>query len=189
MHSMAEYSECLLEPLREGFDFTLYRDRGRGAFVGLLNSRACILLVLSLFLLPPCAWSQTQLAAVSGTITDPDWRCCPSASALTIVDQGTGLKRSAVTDTAGEYHFAGLPTGTYYIRVEKTRIPNTGSRRCCARFGFRVDHKFLTDHRRPAAAGNGQRERQRHRQYDLNCQRTRGRAKPDETASQQSGSV
>ncbi|MGA9462007.1 MAG: hypothetical protein WBV28_04400, partial [Terracidiphilus sp.] len=66
---MAEYSECLLEPLREGFDFTLYRDRGRGAFVGLLNSRACILLVLSLFLLPPCAWSQTQLAAVSGTIT------------------------------------------------------------------------------------------------------------------------
>jgi len=58
------------------------------------------------------AWSQTQLATVSGTITDPSGSVVPGVS-VTIASQGTGLKRSALTDTAGEYRFAGLPTGTY----------------------------------------------------------------------------
>ncbi|HXZ40853.1 MAG TPA: carboxypeptidase regulatory-like domain-containing protein, partial [Terriglobales bacterium] len=35
-----------------------------------------------------------------------------------IVNRGTGLERSTVTDTAGVYHFSGLPSGTYTIRVE-----------------------------------------------------------------------
>src|SRR5580698_5357943 len=65
------------------------------------------------------AWSQTQLATVSGTITDPSGAVVPGVN-VTIVSQGTGLKRSAVTGTAGEYRFAGLPTGTYSFRIEKT---------------------------------------------------------------------
>ena len=65
------------------------------------------------------AWSQTQLATVSGTITDPSGAVVPGVS-VTIVSQGTGLKRSTLTDTAGEYRFAGLPTGTYSLRIEKT---------------------------------------------------------------------
>ena len=65
------------------------------------------------------AWSQTQLATVSGTITDPSGAVVPGVS-VTIVSQGTGLKRSALTDTAGEYRFAGLPTGNYSLRMEKT---------------------------------------------------------------------
>ena len=65
------------------------------------------------------AWSQTQLATVSGTITDPSGAVVPGVS-VTIVSQGTGLKRSALTDTAGEYRFAGLPTGNYSLRLEKT---------------------------------------------------------------------
>ena len=117
MYSLA--SEYLLEPLREGFDFTLYRGRERGAFVRFLNSRACILLVLSLVLLATCAWSQTQLAALSGTITDPSGAVVPGVG-VTVVSQTTGLKRSVLTDTAGEYRFAGLPTGAYTIRAEKT---------------------------------------------------------------------
>ena len=44
------------------------------------------------------AWSQTQLATVSGTITDPSGAVVPGVS-ITIVSQGTGLKRSALTDT------------------------------------------------------------------------------------------
>jgi Carboxypeptidase regulatory-like domain len=32
------------------------------------------------------------------------------------------LKRSALTDTAGEYRFAGLPTGNYSLRIDKTRL-------------------------------------------------------------------
>src|SRR5580698_9552165 len=65
------------------------------------------------------AWSQTQLATVSGTITDPSGAVVPGVN-VTIVSQGTGLKRGAVTGTAGEYRFAGLPTGTYSLRIEKT---------------------------------------------------------------------
>src|SRR5580698_4688011 len=64
------------------------------------------------------AWSQTQLATVSGTITDPSGALVPGVS-VTIVSQGTGLKRSIATDTAGEYRFAGLPTGNYSLRLEK----------------------------------------------------------------------
>ena len=37
-----------------------------------------------------------------------------------IASQGTGLKRNALTDSSGEYRFAGLPTGNYSLRTEKT---------------------------------------------------------------------
>src|SRR5580692_1297105 len=63
------------------------------------------------------AWAQTQLATVSGIITDPSGAVVPGVS-ITISSQGTGLKRSALTDTAGGYRFAGLPTGTYSLRIE-----------------------------------------------------------------------
>src|SRR5580658_2729707 len=119
MYSMAEYSEYLLEPLRAGFDFSLYRGRDIGTFVRFSNSRACILLVLSLALLPTFGRSQTRLATVSGTITDPSGAVVPGVN-VTIVRQDTGLKRSVLTDTAGEYRFAGVPTGDYSVRVEKT---------------------------------------------------------------------
>src|SRR5580693_5155971 len=64
------------------------------------------------------AWSQTQLAAVSGIISDPSGAVV-SGVAVTIVSQGTGLKRSTPTDMAGQYRFAGLPTGTYSLRLAK----------------------------------------------------------------------
>ena len=64
------------------------------------------------------AWAQTQSATISGTISDPSGAVVPGVS-VTVVSQGTGLKRSVVTGTAGEYRFAGLPTGTYSLRLEK----------------------------------------------------------------------
>jgi hypothetical protein len=88
-------------------------------FVRSFSSRARLLLVLSLAFPPICAWSQTQLATVSGTITDPSGAVVPGVS-VTIVSQGTGLKRNAPTDMAGEYRFAGLPTGNYSLRIERT---------------------------------------------------------------------
>jgi hypothetical protein len=64
------------------------------------------------------AWSQTQLASVSGAITDPSGAVARGAS-VTVVNQRAGLKRSVLTDTAGEYRFAGLPTGNDSLRIEK----------------------------------------------------------------------
>src|SRR5580658_11390487 len=80
--------------------------------------RPCLLLTALAALFSAVAWSQTQLAAISGGITDPSGAAVPGVS-VTLVSQGTGLKRSAVTDTAGEYRFGGLPTGLYSLRLEK----------------------------------------------------------------------
>ena len=80
--------------------------------------RPCLLLALRFALFSACAWSQTQLATVFGTITDPSGAVIPDA-AITIVNQSTGLTRDALTGLAGEYRLAGLPTGTYAVRIEK----------------------------------------------------------------------
>jgi hypothetical protein len=82
------------------------------------SCRLC-LLAAALAFFSVRGWSQTHLATVSGTITDPSGAVVPSVS-VTIVSQGTGLKRSALTDSSGEYRFAGLPTGNYSLRMEKT---------------------------------------------------------------------
>jgi Carboxypeptidase regulatory-like domain len=83
------------------------------------RGRLCILAAALAAFFSVCGWSQTQLATVSGAITDPSGAVMPGVS-VTVVSQGTGLKRSALTDTAGEYRFAGLPTGNYSLRLEKT---------------------------------------------------------------------
>src|SRR5580693_7885777 len=80
--------------------------------------RPCLLSAALAALFAACASSQTQLATVSGAITDPSGAVVPGVS-VTIVSQGTGLKRSALTDAAGEYRFAGLPIGNYSLRIEK----------------------------------------------------------------------
>jgi hypothetical protein len=79
--------------------------------------RPFMLFAISLASVSAIAWSQTQLATVFGTITDPSGAVIPVA-AVTIINQSNGLKRGAVTDTAGQYHLAGLPTGNYALRIE-----------------------------------------------------------------------
>ncbi|MBV9612753.1 MAG: carboxypeptidase regulatory-like domain-containing protein, partial [Acidobacteriaceae bacterium] len=80
--------------------------------------RPRILLALSLASCSVCAWSQTQLATVYGTITDPTGAVIPGAE-VTIVNQSTGLKRGTLTDMMGQYRLAGLPTGNYALRTER----------------------------------------------------------------------
>jgi hypothetical protein len=86
-------------------------------FVRCLSLRPRLLFILSLALLPACAWSQSQLATVSGAVTDKSGAVILRARVV-IVNQGTGLEQSTGTDTAGSYHFSGLPAGTYTIRAE-----------------------------------------------------------------------
>ena len=80
--------------------------------------RPCILSAALAALFSTVRWSQTQLAPVSGTITDPIGAVVPDVG-VTIISQATGLRRSALTDTAGEYRLAGLPTGNDSLRIEK----------------------------------------------------------------------
>src|ERR1700751_1899437 len=79
----------------------------------------CILLVMACASFSGSAWPQTQLATISGTITDSSGAVVPGAN-VSIVNQGTELKRSTLTDTAGQYRFSGLPTRNYSLRVEKS---------------------------------------------------------------------
>ena len=81
--------------------------------------KSCIALAVAWASFSVCACSQTQLATVYGVITDTTGAVVPGAT-ITIINPGTGLKRSALTDTAGQYRFAGLPTGDYSLRIEKT---------------------------------------------------------------------
>src|SRR5262252_1828543 len=76
------------------------------------------LLALSLALFSSCAWPQTQLATVFGTVTDASGAAISGAQ-VTLLNQSTGLKRDAPTDLLGQYRIAGLPKGNYSARVEK----------------------------------------------------------------------
>src|SRR4030095_14003195 len=80
--------------------------------------RARFLLAISFVFFPVCAWSQTQLATVLGTITDPSGAVVPEAQ-VTIINQSTGLTRNVLTDMTGQYRLPGLPTGSYAVRIEK----------------------------------------------------------------------
>jgi len=84
----------------------------------MISTRPWVLLAASLALFPLYAWSQTQLATVFGTITDPSGAVVPEAQ-VTIVNQSTGLTRDALTDMSGQYRLTGLPTGNYRVRIEK----------------------------------------------------------------------
>ena len=82
------------------------------------SHRSCALVAILLALSSICAWSQTQLAAVFGIVSDGSGAVIPAAQ-VTIVNNATGLKRGTITDGAGQYHLSGLPTGTYTVRTEK----------------------------------------------------------------------
>ena len=75
------------------------------------SHRSCALVAILLALSSICAWSQTQLAAVFGVVSDGSGAVIPAAQ-VTIVNNATGLKRGTITDRAGQYHLSGLPTGT-----------------------------------------------------------------------------
>ena len=62
-----------------------------------------------------------QLSTVFGTVTDSTGAVIPAAQ-VTILNQSTGFKRSTSSDMNGQYRLAGLPPGTYTIRVEKGKF-------------------------------------------------------------------
>ena len=95
-------------------------------------------------------------------ITDPSGALVPGVS-VTIASQGTGLKRSALTDSSGEYRFAGLPTGNYSLRIEKTGFQSQIREGVELDFGCRSEDQFAARSRRPRTTNDGQRERCRDR--------------------------
>jgi len=60
--------------------------------------------------------AQVLYGSVTGTITDQTGAVVPGVS-ISATNDGTGLKRQAVTDTAGIYRLLDLPQGRYTIEV------------------------------------------------------------------------
>src|SRR5437868_9287459 len=74
---------------------------------------AATLLVLA----PPALRTQAVSGTILGSVQDSSGAAVPGAS-VTIVNSETGLARSAVTDSAGEYAIPSLPPGMYNASAE-----------------------------------------------------------------------
>ncbi len=75
-------------------------------------------LLIPLLLSATALWGQSGKAELFGLVTDAAG--LPVAVAqVGIEETSTGVRTSGVTSVRGEYHFFGLPAGTYRIRVEK----------------------------------------------------------------------
>ena len=74
--------------------------------------RLCILFALSMALFSICAWPQTQLAAVFGTVTDPSGAVIPGAQVTMVI-------------TAAPTRCASEPSGILSYRAEPQFMPGT----------------------------------------------------------------
>ena len=88
------------------------------------HRKAFLTLSACLVLMASAAWSQSNVGAISGEVTDSTGAAVPNSS-VTATHTQTGLKRSVTTQENGFYVFAALPGGTYNIRVEKEGFRNS----------------------------------------------------------------
>jgi hypothetical protein len=75
---------------------------------------ACIGLVS---VLPRLAAAQAVTGTIVGTVVDSSGAVVSGAK-VTISNVGTGLTRTVITDTVGEYTAPSMPTGSYLVTVE-----------------------------------------------------------------------
>jgi hypothetical protein len=83
-----------------------------------LPSRLALSFALALTLVAP-AWAQSFLGTIRGTVVDPQGALVAGATIL-IVDESTGVPRSATTDAQGRYEATSLRPGTYRVEVVTT---------------------------------------------------------------------
>src|SRR5262245_30411256 len=79
-----------------------------------MKRRLATLLVLCLPAVTSLA--QTFRGGIQGTVSDATGAAIPGAEVVA-TSVGTGLSRSQVTDTEGNYYFPELPLGEYTVRA------------------------------------------------------------------------
>src|ERR1041384_6141651 len=90
-----------------------------------MTGKRLLLIALSIFLLNLSVLSQSQ--TIRGKVTDPADKAVAGAI-VTLINQGTGLERTAGTSPEGKFVFNGLGAGNYevvvtaqgFARMEKT---------------------------------------------------------------------
>ena len=74
----------------------------------------CLVLLLGA---APAAWGQAMDGNIIGTVLDPSGATIPSAT-VEFENLATGVRRTAITDTAGVYRFNNVLVGNYAINVK-----------------------------------------------------------------------
>ena len=72
-------------------------------------------------LVAPLLYSQSDVARIAGTVTDPSGAVIPGA-AVTVKDEKTSQERKAATDAAGFYVIPNLAPSTYTVKAESTGL-------------------------------------------------------------------
>lgn len=75
------------------------------------------LIVLILLAIPVTGVSQVSRGTILGTVKDPTGAVIPGVSVV-ILNEGTGLTRSLITDESGSYAAELLPVGNYRVEAE-----------------------------------------------------------------------
>ena len=82
-------------------------------------SRWCGLGMIVLFVLAVRVptWAQITTATLQGQVLDPSGGSIPNAK-VTATNKATGVTRTVLTNTSGEYDLAAIPVGDYTVTVE-----------------------------------------------------------------------
>ena len=83
--------------------------------------RSIVPLILCVTWLALAANAQVTTGIVAGTVTDQTGAVVPDAP-VTITSTATGATRTQNTNSAGDYRFESIPTGTYQVEVKATNF-------------------------------------------------------------------
>src|SRR5271169_787452 len=89
-----------------------------GGQLMILRTISAILLIAGCLFMPKAACAQGETtSAIVGQVSDASGAGIAGAT-VTIVNVGTGLRRSATTDESGRFNFAQLSPGVYMVKAE-----------------------------------------------------------------------
>lgn len=91
--------------------------KGRTVICSFFTMSGLLLLCVSLLVAP--SWAQEVTQSISGTVTDSSGRFISGAK-VTVTNLGTGLERSAVVNSDGNYEVLNLPLGQYRVVAQAT---------------------------------------------------------------------
>ena len=81
--------------------------------------KVALALIMAAGLFPALAAAQAVTGTIFGTVTDTTGAAVPGVT-VTLTHTGTGLVRTVVTTSDGEYTAPSLPTGAYTVVAELT---------------------------------------------------------------------
>jgi hypothetical protein len=83
-----------------------------------LSRLPVIILVLFLSIALP-AIAQVNFGRISGVVTDSSGAVVPAVK-IQVLNEGTGVERTAVSNESGNYIATNLPVGVYTVKLEAT---------------------------------------------------------------------